>query len=65
MEANSVLNEETKQEPEKPLLTTKDELVATIKEWLKMDNEISKLKLYLLINFTHYSKYLNFNRKTN
>lgn len=29
---------------EKPPLTTKDELVATIKDWLKMDAEITKLK---------------------
>jgi hypothetical protein len=29
---------------EKPQLTTKDELVSNIKEWIKMDGEIEKLK---------------------
>lgn len=47
MEETTVTNEEIKPETEKPLLTTKDELVATIKEWLKMDNEIGKLKAEL------------------
>ena len=28
----------------KPKLNTKDELIANIKEWIKMDNDISKLK---------------------
>lgn len=37
----------TNQETDKPLLTTKDELVATIKEWLKIDNDIAKLKAEL------------------
>lgn len=46
----SVNNEEVnKDEPtiEKPLLTTKDELVSTIKDWLKIDTEIAKLKTEL------------------
>lgn len=32
---------------DKPILTTKDELVTTIKDWLKMDGEIAKLKAEL------------------
>ncbi len=32
---------------DKPLLTTKDELVASIKDWLKMENDITKLKAEL------------------
>jgi len=28
----------------KPKLNTKDELIANIKEWIKMDNDITKLK---------------------
>lgn len=47
MDTTSVTNEEIKQEVEKPVLTTKDELVATIKEWLKIDNDIAKLKAEL------------------
>lgn len=47
METTTVTNEEIKKDNDKPILTTKDELVATIKEWLKIDNEISKLKAEL------------------
>ena len=47
METTIIANEDTKQDIDKPILTTKDELVATIKEWLKMDNEIGKLKAEL------------------
>lgn len=28
----------------KPKVSTKDELILNIKEWIKMDNEITKLK---------------------
>jgi len=37
-------SEETKEQPIKPKLNTKDELIANIKEWIKIDNEIAKLK---------------------
>lgn len=47
METTTVANDEINQENDKPILTTKDELVATIKEWLKIDNDISKLKAEL------------------
>lgn len=47
MDTTTVINEEVDPENNKPVLTTKDELVATIKEWLKMDNEIAKLKAEL------------------
>ena len=36
--------EEKKEEQVKPKVTTKDELILNIKEWIKMDNEITKLK---------------------
>jgi hypothetical protein len=39
--------EETKEQQQqipKPKTNTKDELIANIKEWIKMDNEITKLK---------------------
>lgn len=36
--------EATAQEPIVPILNTKEELVSNIKEWIKMDNEIAKLK---------------------
>jgi hypothetical protein len=36
--------EETKDQSIKPKLNTKDELIANIKEWIKIDNEITKLK---------------------
>jgi hypothetical protein len=37
--------EDTKeQQIPKPKTNTKDELIANIKEWIKMDNEITKLK---------------------
>jgi prolyl oligopeptidase PreP (S9A serine peptidase family) len=32
---------------DKPILTTKDELVTSIKDWLKMENDITKLKAEL------------------
>ena len=35
---------DTKEQPNKPKLNTKDELIANIKEWIKIDNEITKLK---------------------
>lgn len=35
---------DTKEQPNKPKLNTKDELIANIKEWIKIDNEIAKLK---------------------
>ena len=35
---------ETKEQIPKPKPNTKDELIANIKEWIKMDNEITKLK---------------------
>jgi seryl-tRNA synthetase len=38
------INEEINQESQKPQLSTKDELVANIKDWIKMDSEIEKLK---------------------
>ena len=38
------ITEETKEQPTKPKLNTKDELIANIKEWIKIDNEITKLK---------------------
>lgn len=40
-------DEELKQQivQTKPKLNTKEELILNIKEWIKMDNEISKLKL--------------------
>jgi hypothetical protein len=36
--------EATAEEPIVPILNTKEELVSNIKEWIKMDNEIAKLK---------------------
>ena len=38
--------EETKEQQQipKPKTNTKDELISNIKEWIKMDNEITKLK---------------------
>ncbi len=38
--------EETKEQQQipKPKTNTKDELIANIKEWIKIDNEITKLK---------------------
>ena len=33
------------QEEEKPKVNTKEELISNIKEWIKIDTEISKLKL--------------------
>jgi hypothetical protein len=36
--------EETKDQSIKPKLNTKDELISNIKEWIKIDNEITKLK---------------------
>jgi hypothetical protein len=36
--------EQQQQQIPKPKTNTKDELIANIKEWIKMDNEITKLK---------------------
>lgn len=44
MDANT---EETEKDKETPILTTKDELVSAIKDWLKMDTEITKMKAEL------------------
>lgn len=41
------IDESEKEKQDAPLLTTKDELVAAIKDWLKMDTEITKLKAEL------------------
>jgi hypothetical protein len=38
------ITEDIKEQPNKPKLNTKDELIANIKEWIKIDNEITKLK---------------------
>ena len=37
--------EQNKEHNPKPKLSTKDELILYIKEWIKLDNEITKLKL--------------------
>lgn len=41
-EVNTDINEKIVQTKQK--MTTKDELILNIKEWIKMDNEITKLK---------------------
>ena len=41
METKEDINEVTEY---KPKMNTKDELIANIKEWIKMDNDITKLK---------------------
>jgi hypothetical protein len=33
------------EENKQPILNTKEELIVNIKEWIKMDNELTKLKL--------------------
>jgi hypothetical protein len=38
------INEEIK-EPIKPKINTKDELILNIKEWIKIDNELTKMKI--------------------
>ena len=40
----NTIQDETKQNEVKPKTHTKDELIAFIKEWIKMDNELTKLK---------------------
>lgn len=36
--------EQEKEQPMKPKVNTKEELILNIKEWIKIDNEITKLK---------------------
>ena len=36
--------EEKEEQLTKPKVSTKDELILNIKEWIKMDNDINKLK---------------------
>jgi len=38
------IKEEKDEQVVKPKVSTKDELILNIKEWIKMDNDISKLK---------------------
>lgn len=47
IETNEEPNNLTQTATDKPVLTTKDELVASIKDWLKMENDITKLKAEL------------------
>lgn len=39
------LTEEVKEEVNKSKINTKDELILNIKEWIKLDNELTKIKL--------------------
>jgi len=39
-----ISDEENKTTIDKPVLSTKEELVTNIREWIKIDNEITKLK---------------------
>jgi hypothetical protein len=41
---NNIEIEEMKEQISKPKLNAKDELISNIKEWIKIDNEITKLK---------------------
>lgn len=45
MDISEQEKEDIKEELVKPKVSTKDELIINIKEWIKMDNEITKLKL--------------------
>jgi hypothetical protein len=40
----NITQDEIIEQPNKPIQSTKDELITTIKEWIKMDNDITKLK---------------------
>ena len=44
MDISEQEKEEIKEQLVKPKLSTKEELIMNIKEWIKMDNEITKLK---------------------
>lgn len=44
MDISEQEKEEIKEQLVKPKVSTKDELIMNIKEWIKMDNEITKLK---------------------
>ena len=45
MDTNKDENEIVEQTNKPPSQSTKDELIMTVKEWIKMDNDITKLKL--------------------
>ena len=45
MDTNKDENEIVEQINKPPSKSTKDELIMTVKEWIKMDNDITKLKL--------------------
>jgi prolyl oligopeptidase PreP (S9A serine peptidase family) len=45
MNTNKDENEIVEQTNKPPSQSTKDELIMTVKEWIKMDNDITKLKL--------------------
>jgi len=45
MNTNKDENEIVEQTNNPPSQSTKDELIMTVKEWIKMDNDITKLKL--------------------
>ena len=45
MNTNKDENEIVEQSNKPPSQSTKDELIMTVKEWIKMDNDITKLKL--------------------
>ena len=47
LEDNNVENKDKNKDEEnkQPILNTKEELISNIKEWIKMDNELTKLKL--------------------
>lgn len=39
------LTKEVNEEATKPKINTKDELISNIKEWIKIDNELTKMKI--------------------
>ena len=39
------LTKEVNEEATKPKINTKDELISNIKEWIKIDNELKKMKI--------------------
>lgn len=41
---DNILDENISQTPTKQIVNTKEELILNIKEWIKLDNELTKLK---------------------
>ena len=51
---DNILDENVSQTPTKQIVNTKEELILNIKEWIKLDNELTNLKAEVKQTMANY-----------